>query len=65
MREIEGKTIPIEVKAGLSGKLKSLNVFAQKYKPPYRVRLSARNLEINNQAGMHSYPIYLASRFPL
>jgi uncharacterized protein len=65
IREIDGEVYPVEVKAGLSGKLKSLNVFAQKYNAPYRTRLSARNLEINENARMHSIPLYLAYRFPL
>ena len=63
--EIEAEVYPIEVKAGLSGKLKSLNVFAEKYAPPYRTRISGRNLEINRESGMHSYPLYLAGKFPL
>jgi len=63
--EIDGAVYPIEVKAGLSGKLKSLNVFSQKYNSPYRTRLSGRNLEINNLSNMHSYPLYLAFKFPL
>ncbi|MBN2656674.1 MAG: DUF4143 domain-containing protein [Spirochaetales bacterium] len=65
LREIDGELFPIEVKAGLSGKLKSLNVYVSKYNPPYRTRFSARNLEINHQSQMHSYPLYLAGRFPL
>jgi predicted AAA+ superfamily ATPase len=65
MREIDGMVIPIEVKSGLSGKLKSLKVFADRYKSEYRVRFSAHNLEINKQAHFHSYPLYLAGKFPL
>ncbi len=65
IREIDGDVYPVEVKAGLSGKLKSLNVFAQKYKSKYRTRISARNLEFNEAALMHSYPLYLAHKFPL
>jgi uncharacterized protein len=65
VREFDGIVLPVEVKAGLSGKLKSLNVFFGKYKSKYRVRLSSRQLEINNDAGMHSYPLYLVARFPL
>ena len=61
----DGDVYPIEVKAGLSGKLKSLNVFSQKYNSPYGTRLSGRNLEINDSANMHSYPLYLAFKFPL
>ena len=65
MLEVDGQVLPIEVKSGLSGKLKSLNVFAQKYGSTYRTRFSSRNLEINNEAAMHSYPLYLSGRFPL
>lgn len=65
VRDFDGVVIPVEVKAGLSGKLKSLNIFSQKYKSIYRLRLSSRQLEINNAAMMHSYPLYLAGRVPL
>ena len=65
LRTVKSQVLPVEVKAGKSGKLKSLNVFSDKYNPPYRTRFSARNLEVNNQAAMHSYPLYLAFRFPL
>ncbi len=65
LKEIDGNVYPVEVKAGLSGKLKSLNVFSQKYNSPYRTRISGRNLEINKVSDMHSYPLYLAYKFPL
>lgn len=65
IREVDGNVYPIEVKAGHSGKLKSLNIFAEKYPVNYRTRISARNLEFNRQANIHSYPLYLAYRFPL
>ncbi len=65
MREVDGRVLPIKVKSGKSGKLKSLNVFAQKYGAAYRTRFSTRNLEINTDAGMHSYPLYLSGYFPL
>lgn len=65
LREIDGDVYPVEVKAGLSGKLKSLNVFAQKYKVKYRIRISARNLEFNEPTLIQSYPLYLAHKFPL
>ena len=66
MLENVGQVLPIEVKSGASGKLKSLNVFMQKYPAtPYRTRISARPLEINHTAAMHSYPLYLAGQFPL
>ena len=65
IKEWNGAVYPIEVKAGLSGKLKSLNIFSQKYNSPYRTRISGRNFEINNEVKMHSYPLYMAYKFPL
>ena len=65
MKEWNGAVYPIEVKAGLSGKLKSLNVFSQKYNSPYRTRISGRNFEIKDEVKMHSYPLYMAYKFPL
>ncbi|NIM17937.1 MAG: hypothetical protein GTO45_38665 [Candidatus Aminicenantes bacterium] len=65
IREIDGEVYPVEVKAGHSGKLKSLNVFAAKYPVKYRTRISARNLEFNEQSKIHNYPLYLSYRFPL
>ncbi|MBI2341778.1 MAG: ATP-binding protein [Deltaproteobacteria bacterium] len=34
---------PVEVKSGESGKLKSLKVYADRYSPRYRIRISAHN----------------------
>ncbi|NIM18356.1 MAG: AAA family ATPase [Candidatus Aminicenantes bacterium] len=65
LREIEGNVFPIEIKSGWVTKAKSLNVFAQKYSPEYRIVMSARNLKINVERKIHYYPLYLASRFPL
>ena len=65
IREIDGKIIPIEIKSGWVTQAKSLNVFAGKYSPVYRVIMSARNLNINEERNVHSYPLYLAARFPL
>jgi len=65
IREIDGEVYPIEVKAGHSGKLKSLKVFAQKYPHKYRLRICSRNLEFNDKAKFHNYPFYLSGSFPL
>jgi hypothetical protein len=64
IREVDGDVYPIEVKAGLSGKLKSLNIFVDKYPVKYCTRISASNLEFNKQAKIHNYPLYLSSCFP-
>ena len=52
--------IPVEAKAGVSSKKKSLKVYAEKFNPPYLVRISALNLEQNGQ--LNNYPLYLAAR---
>ncbi len=63
--EIDGEIIPIEVKSGWVTQAKSLKIFAEKYRPKYRVIFSGRPLKINREQGIHGYPLYLVSRFPL
>lgn len=63
--EVDGQVVPIEVKSGWVTQAKSLKVFADKYHPPFSVVFSARNPGIDPQRRKHSYPLYLASRFPL
>lgn len=65
LREVDGRVLPVEVKSGWVTQAKSLNVYAQKYEPDYRVIMSAKNKNIDHQRGVHRYPLYLAGRFPL
>lgn len=60
----KGNVLPIEVKAGQSGKLKNLNVFAKKYQPPYRIRINSQSLEYNKEAQFYNFPLYLTERIP-
>jgi predicted AAA+ superfamily ATPase len=55
--------LPIEVKSGRSGKLKSLNVYHAKYNPAYRTRISAMNLQVRPQDSFANLPLWLACRF--
>ncbi len=49
--------IPIEVKSGAPGKLKSLNIFLDEHKnSPFGVRVSAMNYSIDER--LHSFPLY-------
>ena len=57
-----GAAIPIEVKAGLQTKAKSLGVFRQRYAPPYAILLSGV-LGRREQAGVYRWPIYTAGLF--
>jgi len=51
-----GGVVPIEVKSGLRTKSKSLNVFVEKYKPAYSLRVSAKNFGFENN--IKSVPVY-------
>lgn len=51
--------LPIEVKAGVTGRLKSLQIFINEKKVPFGIRLSQQPLAQNNQ--ILSLPLYLSS----
>jgi uncharacterized protein len=64
LREVDGVVLPVEVKSGWVTQAKSLKVFAEKYKPPYRTVMSANKPYFDNRNNIHRYPLYFASRFP-
>jgi len=53
-----GDIIPIEVKTGMRTKSKSLNIFVEKYKPTYSIRISSKNFGFENN--IKSVPLYAA-----
>lgn len=65
LREVDGDVFPIEVKSGWVTQAKSIKVFSQKYHPKHITILSACNFKIDEVRGVHRYPLYLASRFPI
>lgn len=65
VRNINGDILPIEVKSGNVTHAKSLQKFVEKYKSKYRTIMSGRPFKIDVLNGIHSYPLYLASRFPI
>ncbi len=65
LRNIDGDILPIEVKSGNVTHAKSLQKFVEKYHPKYRTIMSGRPFKIDQRNGVHCYPLYLASRFPL
>ncbi len=65
LREVDGDVLPIEVKSGSVTQAKSLKVFSEKYNPPYRTIMSAKELHVEGGSHIHRYPLYLAYRFPL
>jgi predicted AAA+ superfamily ATPase len=48
--------IPVEVKASNNVRSRSLQVYAEKYKPDYAIRISSRNFGFEN--GIKSVPLY-------
>jgi hypothetical protein len=54
---------PMEVKAGVSQKKKSLLVYNQKYAPSRLIRATAMNLK--HDGDIYNYPLYLISRIPI
>ena len=50
--------IPVEVKAGVRVRSKSMNIFMTKYKSPYAIRLSKKNFGFENK--IKSVPLYAA-----
>lgn len=61
--EWEGKAFPLEVKAGVSTKKKSLLIYQEKYHPPALSRSTAMNLK--KDGVLCNYPLYLIGRFPM
>lgn len=64
LMENEGAIIPIEVKAGINTKAKSLKVYIERYSPKTTLLLSGRAMLPVN-VNMIQVPLYLASKFQL
>lgn len=58
----EGAVIPIEVKAGKWGKLKSMQLFLEEKKAPFGIKVSQEPLQKQKQ--ILSVPLYLVSQLP-
>ena len=62
--EINGNIIPVEVKAGLNTKAKSLQAFIDKYSPVYSVKFTGNKFGCDRQKRIFNYPLYMVSKFP-
>lgn len=56
--QLSNEIVPVEVKTGKRTKAKSLNVFIEKYKPSYSIRISSKNFGFTNN--IKSVPLYAA-----
>ncbi len=59
---VDSKVVPIEVKAGKTGRLRSLQQFMTRKKAPLGVRISERPLSL--EKGVLSLPFYLIEQLP-
>lgn len=57
----EADIIPIEVKSGWITKAKSLQSYAEKYHPPYKIIMSAKEAYIDTKTHTHYLPLYLVN----
>lgn len=62
--EIDNQIIPIEVKAGVNTKAKSLQAFIDKYKPMYSIKFSGSRYGRDHHKKVDNYPLYMVSKFP-
>lgn len=59
--EIQNHVVPIEVKSGTRGRLRSLNEYMVQHPgTPYAMRFSAHNY--SSHEGLHSYPLYAIAK---
>ncbi|MFH1842951.1 MAG: AAA family ATPase [bacterium] len=61
--EKESRIFPLEVKAGINPRSKSLRTYGEKFAPPVLSRTSLLNLRCDGEIA--NYPLYLVDRFPL
>jgi predicted AAA+ superfamily ATPase len=54
--QLNDQIIPIEVKANNNTRSRSLNMYIERYKPSYAIRISSKNFGFNN--GIKSIPLY-------
>jgi hypothetical protein len=62
---IGNQIIPIEVKSGTTGCLRSLQEFIKQHKPAYALRFSAQNYSLHGylqQGYLHNYPLYAIAK---
>ncbi len=62
--DIDDHIIPIEVKSGWVTRSQSLQKYAEKYAPLYRIIFSAKPLFIDKINKYYNYPLYMVHWFP-
>ena len=60
--ELDGNLVPVEVKAGLNTKAKSLLVFIDKYAPIYSLKLTGNKYGYDSRKKIYNFPLYLIAK---
>jgi len=64
LADMDGSIIPIEVKAGINTKAKSLQTYIQKYQPAYSVKFTGNKFGYDTNKKIYNFPLYLTSKLP-
>ena len=62
--ETDDGVTPVEVKAGINTKAKSLLTYITKYSPQYSVKFTGNPFGFDEHYKIYNYPLYMISRFP-
>ncbi len=62
--ELDGNIIPVEVKAGINTKAKSLLAFINKYRPIFSIKFTGNKFGYDKHRKIYNYPMYMISKFP-
>lgn len=62
--QLENKLVPVEVKAGVNTRAKSLLVYINKYHPEMAIKFTGNKFGIDEKRNIYNYPLYMVSKFP-
>jgi len=62
--ELDGRLIPVEVKAGTNTKAKSLFAFINKFDPDSSIKFTGNKYGYDSQHKIYNFPLYMTSKFP-
>jgi len=63
-KQLIDNIIPVEVKAGINTKAKSLLAFINKYSPVYSVKFTGNKFGCDRRKRIFNYPLYMILKFP-
>ena len=62
--QLENKLVPVEVKAGINTRAKSLLAYINKYHPDMAFKFTGNKFGVDEQRNICNYPLYMVSKFP-